>query len=158
MIVHVVAVGRVRSAALREACDGYAARIRRYIKFELTEVRDAGRRDRDAQAARRTEATALERAIPNGARVVAVTRTGDAGTSDGLARRLAAWQREARDVALIIGGAHGLDNELLRQADGQLSLSPLTLPHELARLVLLEQLYRACTILSGEPYHKGRGT
>jgi 23S rRNA (pseudouridine1915-N3)-methyltransferase len=59
-------------------------------------------------------------------------------------------------VTFLIGGAHGLDDDVLRRADLALTLSPFTLPHELARLVLLEQVYRACTILRGEPYHKGR--
>src|SRR5947209_7585680 len=65
------------------------------------------------------------------------------------------WPREARDVAFVIGGATGLDPAVFDRCDGRLSLSTWTLPHELARLVLLEQIYRAGTILRGEPYHKG---
>ena len=84
-----------------------------------------------------------------------MTRAGRSEDSARFAGRVAGWQRAARDVALLIGGAFGLDPAVLGQCDAQLSLSPLTLPHELARLVLLEQLYRAGTILKGEPYHKG---
>ncbi len=101
------------------------------------------------------EGQALRHAVPDGARTVALTRRGRRCSSEDFARRLGTWQREARDVALVIGGAHGLDAEVLETADDRLRLSSLTLPHDLARLVLLEQLYRACTILRGEPYHKG---
>lgn len=156
MRVHLVAVGRLRDRSLRAACDDYAARVRRYLNFETAEVREAGRRDRDAERARRAEGEALLAAVPDAARVVALTRTGRVVASEELARLVDRWQVEARDVALLIGGAHGLAREVLERADDQLSLSALTLPHELARLVLLEQLYRACTILRGEPYHKGR--
>jgi 23S rRNA (pseudouridine1915-N3)-methyltransferase len=87
---------------------------------------------------------------------VALARQGTAWSSEELAQQVTRWQREARPVALTIGGSHGLSPEVLASAD-QWSLGPLTLPHELARVVVLEQLYRACTILRGEPYHKGAG-
>jgi 23S rRNA (pseudouridine1915-N3)-methyltransferase len=86
---------------------------------------------------------------------VALARQGSAWTSTELARRLEAWQREARPVALAIGGSRGLAGDLLAAATDRWSLGPLTLPHELARVVVVEQLYRASTILRGEPYHKG---
>ncbi|UCF40851.1 MAG: 23S rRNA (pseudouridine(1915)-N(3))-methyltransferase RlmH [Gemmatimonadota bacterium] len=155
MIVRVVAVGRVKDAALRELCDAYAARVRRYQHLEIREVREAGRRDRDAAAARRREGEALLATIPQGSHVVALTRGGEAKTSEELAALVEAWRERARDVAFVVGGAHGLDAALLDGAHLRLALSDLTLPHELARLVLLEQLYRAMTILRGEPYHKG---
>jgi len=65
------------------------------------------------------------------------------------------WQQDRRDPVFVVGGAHGLDQSVLDRADYTLSLSTFTLPHDLARIVLLEQLYRACSILRGEPYHKG---
>ena len=155
MIFYLTAVGRVKNAALRDACEDYENRTRRYVKLEVLEVRDGGRTDRDADGARRKEADALLRAIPRGARVIALSRTGRSLSSVGLAERLGQWKREDRDVAFVLGGAHGLDATVLDAAESQLSLSSMTLPHELARLTLLEQLYRACTILKGEPYHKG---
>jgi 23S rRNA (pseudouridine1915-N3)-methyltransferase len=155
MQVQVIAVGRVRDAALRSACDEYAARISRYLKFDIREVRDAGRRDRDAESGRRAEADTLRATSPTGAFRVALSRSGRQVDSEELARMLRGWQRDARDVALMIGGAHGIAADLVAEADLTLSLSTMTFPHELARLVLLEQLYRACTILRGEPYHKG---
>ncbi len=157
MILHLVAVGRVKSASLREACDVYTRRLTRYQSLRIHEVRDAGRRDVDAAAARRVEAEAVQRVVPDGARLVALTRSGRPCSSAELARLLDSWRRDSRDVALVIGGAHGLDDDVLRRAATCLSLSALTLPHDLARVVLLEQLYRACTILRGEPYHKAGG-
>ena len=148
MVIHVVAVGRVKHAALREACRDYAARVSRYLRLEIREVREAGRK--------RVAAGDLLNAIPEKARVVALTRKGRWYSSQEFARLLSGWQRQARDIAIVIGGAHGLDQEVISRSEDQLSLSPMTLPHELARLVLLEQVYRACTILRGEPYHKGK--
>jgi 23S rRNA (pseudouridine1915-N3)-methyltransferase len=86
-----------------------------------------------------------------------LTRNGPSETSEAFADRLATWKTDGRDVALVVGGAFGLDDGLREEAEATLGLSPMTLPHELARAVLLEQLYRADTILRGEPYHKGRG-
>ena len=157
MRLHLVAVGRVKDPALREACDGYATRIGRYQRLEVTEVREARRPDPDADTARRLEGGTLLAAVPAECRLVALTRHGRAWSSEGLASAIERWQMEGRDVAFVIGGAHGLHDDVVRRADLALALSAFTLPHELARLVLLEQLYRACTILRGEPYLKGRG-
>ena len=158
MRLFILAVGKVRDKAVAEACDGYLGRIARYQDVEVRQVRDGGKADRHATEARRIEGAALLRIIPPRARTFTLTRTGDSFTSEGLARMLQQWQEEARDVALVIGGAHGVDPAVLQVSEGCISLSSLTLPHEVARLVLLEQLYRACTINRGEPYHKGRGT
>ncbi|NIM48204.1 MAG: 23S rRNA (pseudouridine(1915)-N(3))-methyltransferase RlmH [Gemmatimonadales bacterium] len=157
MTLYLVAVGRVRDTALRGACETYIRRIRRYMRLELKEVREAGRRERDAKAARRIEGDTLLAAIPAQVRIFTLTRRGKACTSEAFAELLERWRHQGRDVALVIGGAHGLDRRVLDQSEGEISLGQLTLPHELARLVLLEQVYRACTILRGEPYHKGSG-
>jgi 23S rRNA (pseudouridine1915-N3)-methyltransferase len=154
MVVRIIAVGRLKSSALREVCETYLTRLRRRQRTEVVEVREAGTTDRNAASARAREARAILAALPEESRAVALTRTGTAVTSEGLARTLEAWRRGARDVALIIGGAHGLGSAVLDRCEERLSLSALTLPHELARVVLLEQLYRADTILRGEPYHK----
>lgn len=154
MTVYVVAVGRMRSAALRDACETFIQRIARYLKLEVKEVRDARRREEEAALARRAEGLCLLNTIPDGARIIALTPTGRALGSEQFADRLDSWRHGARDVALVLGGTYGLDSSVLRRAEDRMSLSPLTLPHELARLVLLEQIYRACTILAGHPYHK----
>jgi 23S rRNA (pseudouridine1915-N3)-methyltransferase len=155
MVFHILAVGRVRDAALREACEKYASRADRYFKLKIVEVSDAGRGTRAAAEARRMEGTALLKKIPPGTTAVALTREGESEDSPGFADRMARWQLDAHDVVFVIGGAGGLDPAVIARCDGKLSLSRWTLPHELARVVLLEQIYRAGTILKGEPYHKG---
>lgn len=154
MVLHVVAVGRVRAPGFRAASDDYAGRVRRYFKLEIHEVRPAGRRAATPEAVRALESERVCAAVPGDARLVALTRRGTPWSSATLAAQLRAWQEAARDVAFLIGGAFGLDEQLVRRSEERVSLGPLTLPHELARVVLLEQLYRAGTILRGEPYHK----
>ena len=155
MVLHLVTVGRLKDGAIREACNDYIARVQRYTKLEVVEVRDGGRRDNRAALAREEEAKGILKAIPGTSQVVALTRLGSAETSSQFAGRLEGWRDRGLNVAFVIGGAHGLGDEVLKRANHRLSLSSWTLPHELARLTLLEQLYRACTILRGEPYHKG---
>ena len=153
MQLDVIAVGRVRDSGLRAACDDYLTRTRRYLKVGEHEV-PAARARRPADV-RKLEGERLLARIPAKSRGVALTRKGRALDSAAFAERVSAWRRDARDVALVIGGADGLDPAVLERCETHLSLSPLTFPHELARVVLYEQLYRACTILGGEPYHKG---
>lgn len=149
-----VAVGKLRSF-YREACDDYIARLGRYTTFREVEVREEGREP--TMAARQThEAARIEAKLPEPpTTLVALTRHGAPWTSAELARELDRWLLAARPVALMIGGSHGLAPRLLQAATARWSLGPLTLPHELARVVIVEQLYRAFTILRGEPYHKG---
>lgn len=155
MVVRLIAVGRVRDPGLRQACNRYVARVRRCFRFEMVEVRGRGVGDRNPAHTRRIEADGIRRAVLPGSRLVALTRHGDTLSSQQWATRLGTWRESAQDVAIVIGGAHGLDPEFLAGATERLSLSALTFPHELARLVALEQLYRAATIRRGEPYHKG---
>ena len=140
MKYRVVAVGRVKDAALRAVCDGYLERLSHYAKVEESEVKDEAR---------------LLGAIPPGTRLVALSRMGESWSSRDLAAQTEGWEREARDVVFAIGGATALPADVLARADQVWSLSALTLPHEVARLVVLEQLYRAFTIRRGEPYHRG---
>lgn len=149
----VLAVGRLR-ACFREACDRYTGRLQRQGPWVVREVREAGKAGSPV-VQRREEARRLRARIPDQSLVVAVTRTGSAWSSRALADRVAEWQEGARPVVVLLGGATGLDAELMEEADVRWSLGPLTLPHELARVVVVEQLYRAGTILRGEPYHKG---
>jgi 23S rRNA (pseudouridine1915-N3)-methyltransferase len=148
-----LAVGKLRPT-LREACDDYLRRLSRYVRLREVEVREAARAPTLASQHQQEEARLRER-LPGGATVVALAREGRPLTSEGLAGQVDRWQLAARPVALLLGGSHGLAPGLLADADFRWSLGPLTLPHELARLVVLEQLYRAYTILRGEPYHKG---
>jgi 23S rRNA (pseudouridine1915-N3)-methyltransferase len=149
-----LAVGKLRPS-FREACDDYLRRLSRYAKAREVEVREASRAP-TVVAQRAEEGERLLARRPPGSRLVALARQGTAWSSEELARHVARWQHEARPVALVIGGSHGLPPALLASAE-RWSLGPLTLPHELARVVVVEQLYRAFTILRGEPYHKGAG-
>jgi len=153
MQLHVIAVGRVRDASLRAACDEYLTRTRRYITVDEHEVPAAkARRPADVM---KLEGERLLGRMPERARGVALVRTGKGMGSRAFAERLGSWRRDARDVALVIGGADGLDSAVLARCETHLSLSAMTFPHELARLMLYEQLYRPCSLLSGEPYPKG---
>ncbi len=140
MRYRVVAVGRLRDAALRAASDEYLGRLRRYARVEEHEVKDEAR---------------VLGAVPEGARLVALSRSGEAWTSRELAEWTARWDLEARDVTFAIGGAVALPQDVVARAERVWSLSALTLPHEVVRLVVYEQLYRAFTIRRGEPYHRG---
>ena len=149
----VAAVGRLRAAHWQAAQDEYARRLNRYTEFQLIEVKDAvGRGLPDAAAAAR-EGEHL-RAAAVGARLVLMTATGREMTSPELATWLGEQLERYGRLAFLVGGPVGFDPATVAAADDQLALSRLTLPHELARVVLLEQLYRAFTILRGEPYHK----
>jgi 23S rRNA (pseudouridine1915-N3)-methyltransferase len=141
MRYRVVAVGRVKDAALRAACDDYLDRLRRYARIEEREVKDEAR---------------VLAAVPEGSRLVALSRRGEQWSSPELARWTARWETDGRDVTFAIGGAEALPEAVLRGAERAWSLSRLTFPHELARVLLYEQLYRAYTIRRGEPYHRGR--
>ena len=154
MTVLVLAVGRLR-AAYREVCDDYLRRLGRYARVEEAEVREASRAP-TADAQREEEAERLRARIPGGSTVVALAREGSPWTSEELARRMDGWRVAARPLAFVLGGSHGLSPGFLVSASLRWSLGPPTLPHELARVVVVEQLYRAFTILRGEPYHKGR--
>jgi 23S rRNA (pseudouridine1915-N3)-methyltransferase len=134
----VVAVGKLKERELRTVADDYLARLRRYVRCDEVEVKDGA---------------ALGRAVPPEATVVALEVDGEQTTSEGLSRLVERWgSRNKGIVALLVGGADGIPADLSRRADARLSLSRLTLPHRLARIVLYEQLYRSMTLLRGEPY------
>lgn len=148
-----LAVGRLRPC-FREACDDYLRRLRRDAEVAEVEVREAARAGPPA-VQRREEGKRLLEALPDRRVVVALDRGGDRWSSEEFSRRIGGWRDSARPVALVIGGSEGLDGAVLAVADQRWSLGPMTLPHELARVVVAEQLYRAFAILRGTPYHKG---
>lgn len=154
MDVTLVAVGKLRPA-FRAAADEYLKRLGRWARVTEVELKEASRAP-TPDVGRAQEGVALLGKVPERALLVALAREGSGWTSVQLAREVDRWRLSARPVALAIGGSHGLAAEVLRRAQARWSLGPLTLPHELARVVVCEQLYRAFTILSGDPYHKGR--
>jgi 23S rRNA (pseudouridine1915-N3)-methyltransferase len=151
-----VVVGRDRRDPLVLVADEYLERIRHYFPIELVEVREEpAKASTPVERVRLLEAERLERALAPGELVIALDERGASLGSVELAEKLGRWAREGLgSVALVIGGPNGLDPAWVARARERWSLSRLTLPHRMARLVLAEQLYRACTILRGEPYHK----
>jgi 23S rRNA (pseudouridine1915-N3)-methyltransferase len=153
MKLRVIAVGKDRSGLYAPAVDEYAARIARYVRFELVEVPEA-RRHAGTPRAKEEEGEGLLSRIGARDRVVLLDERGSEETSEAFARRVGRWLAGGQDVALVVGGAEGLSEAVRARGDETLALSRLTLAHRLARLVLVEQLYRALTILRGERYHK----
>lgn len=154
MKITLVAVGRMKEAHWREAAAEYLKRLGPYAAVEVVEVAD---RDvtRDEARALADEGSDVLRALPDGAHVIALEPGGRRMSSEQFADELGAHMLEGRSrVAFVIGGAAGFAPVVLARADDRLSLGPMTLPHQLARVVLLEQVYRAFRILRGEPYHR----
>lgn len=156
MKIVMVVVGRVRGD-LSGAVGEYEKRAGRYWKLEVVEVgAGAGGADDRPEAVRHAEGARILARVPEDLELIALTREGKGMSSTTLARYLERQAVQALPgVAFVIGGAFGLSPEVLHRARRRLSLSPMTVTHEIARLVLSEQLYRAGTILRGEPYHKG---
>jgi 23S rRNA (pseudouridine1915-N3)-methyltransferase len=152
--ITIVAVGKLRPY-YRQAADDYLRRLKRYASLREHEVREASRAP-TPQAQRAEEAARLETRVADGSISVALAREGVGWSSRELARQLERWLLAAHPISFLIGGSAGLDPSLIARASARWSLGPLTFPHELARVVVLEQVYRAFTILRGEPYHKGQ--
>ena len=147
-----VACGKVREPAFRDLWRDYANRL--HPPIELIEVEE--KRPLSVPERRLREAQLLQAAMPPRMRLVALDGAGKALDSEGLAAQLGAWRgNSAAGVAFIIGGADGLESSLLEAADFTLSLGAMTWPHQLARVMLAEQLDRADRILAGHPYHRG---
>ena len=152
MKIVVAVVGKARHATLAPVVRDYEARAARYWPVEVREVRDEA--SASPAEARKREGVRLLAAVPEGAHLVACDERGKAMTSAQFSGWLQRLREGAGDVCFAIGGAHGLSDEVRAAARTTLALAPWTLPHELARAVLAEQLYRAGTIVRREPYHK----
>ncbi|MCA1798602.1 MAG: 23S rRNA (pseudouridine(1915)-N(3))-methyltransferase RlmH [Xanthomonadaceae bacterium] len=150
-----VAVGRRMPPWVEAGFREYASRFAGGFSLDVIEIAP-GTRSRAGEAARavREEGARMAAQIPEGAHVVALDEKGSGWTSRELATQLAGWRDNARVVALLVGGPDGLADDCRALAAQTWSLSPLTLPHALVRIVVAEQLYRAWTILAGHPYHR----
>ena len=158
MKVCIAAVGRLKpGSGLAAAIRDYEDRLHRCFRFTTVEVAPAGLPDSQAERARKEEGRALARGIPDELELVALTRKGAPWSTDRLARYLQDLGDRGRPgAAFAIGGAHGLSGEFMGRSTHRVSVSAITLPHEMARLVLSEQLYRAGMIHRNHPYHKGK--
>jgi len=152
--VSLLAVGRPRSGGLAEAIRDYESRAARYWTFDVIEVKEESSRGQRADIVRDREAERLADRLPPDARVVVCDPGGDTMDSEAFAHWLSDHRDRAQSVAFVLGGAFGVGDAVRARPHRRLALAPWTLPHELARLVLSEQLYRAGTIVRGEPYHK----
>lgn len=148
----VAVVGKPRNAALAAAIGDYEKRAARYWPLDVHEVKEERAGGLDPEQVREREGSRLLERIAG--RIVACNPGGRSLTSVAFAEWLQGERETGRDFSIVIGGAYGLSAGLLSRSAMTLSLAPWTLPHELARLVLAEQLYRAGSILRGEPYHK----
>lgn len=155
MKIHLIAVGQKMPAWVEEGYTEYARRLPADCALVLHEIA-AGKRGKNADVARLLEAegrAVLDR-VPRGAHVVALEVRGKAHSTESLASRLDHWRHGGSDVALLVGGPEGLSEACRAAAHEQWSLSSLTLPHPLVRVVLAESLYRAWSVLNHHPYHR----
>ena len=149
-----IAVGQRPPAWAQQAYDEFAKRFPPEMRLQLKAVKAEARGTRSHAQVLAVEAARIEAACPKGMRRVILDERGERLSTVQLAQRLQAWARDARDVALLVGGTDGLDPALKASADESIRLSDLTLPHALVRVLLAEALYRAWTVTVNHPYHR----
>lgn len=155
MKLKLIALGHNQPGWVNDGVAEYAKRFPSEWPFELAELKPEKRAaNRSTEIVLATEAERIRAQIPKQALVVALDERGEQLTTRALADHMSGWSREAPCVTFVIGSADGLDAALKAQAQFRLGLSRLTLPHGLARIFLVEQLYRAVSLLSGHPYHR----
>ena len=153
MRLHLLCVSRRPAGWVTEAGAEYLKRLKGRLDLQVRKLSPATGASQPEEQ-RQREAETILKAVPAGARLVALDERGAAWSTAELASELAAWQSDARDVALVIGGAEGLAESLRQSAARCWSLSRLTLPHQLARVLVIEQIYRAYSLLNHHPYHR----
>ena len=157
--VTVLCVGKLKERFYADAAAEYVKRLQRYCKLEIIELPEQRLPEdpspAEIQRALRAEGAAIREKLPKGGAVVALCIEGKPCSSEELSRRMADFGIQGRtQVTFIVGGSFGLDEDVKKHADWRLSMSPMTFPHHLARVMLLEQIYRACQIAEGTKYHK----
>ncbi|MBM6700106.1 23S rRNA (pseudouridine(1915)-N(3))-methyltransferase RlmH [Bifidobacterium pullorum subsp. saeculare] len=159
MRIDIIAPGRVKERYLRDAIDEYAKRLSRYCKLEIIEVADEKTPDHASEGVerqiKRKEGERIARHLRQDATIVALAIDGKQLSSEELATKIDRLGLSGvSHIQFVIGGSIGLDDAILSRADLRLSFSRMTFPHQLMRVILLEQIYRAYKINAGEPYHK----
>ena len=155
MRLNLLCIGRLTLPYLNDGCSEFAGRLKRYLPLSITELKEhkTGRKQ-DLQRIITTEGENLEQRIPSGSFIIALDQRGKSLRSEQLADLMSEHMvRSIPEWTLLIGGPYGLSDSVRKRADLVLSLSSMTLTHQMARLLLLEQLYRCCTIIRNEPYH-----
>lgn len=155
MKVRLLTVSQRQPKWVVEGCAEYEKRLPRQWHFQVIEIKPEARTSGvTMQRVQRGEADRIRNSIPKGALVVVLDERGDSWSTEQFAEKIEGWQHTGRDLVFVIGGADGLDPEFRDSADQRLSLSRMVMPHGLVRVVVVEQLYRAVTVIDGHPYHK----
>lgn len=159
MKITIITVGKIKEKFYRDAIDEYAKRLSKYCKLEIKEVQDEKTPDNASETVNQQilvkEGERIRNLIPKDSYVVVLAIEGKKYDSVGFAKMIEnAGIRGVSNITFIIGGSLGIDEELKRSAQGSVSFSDMTFPHQLMRVILLEQIYRGYRIISGEPYHK----
>lgn len=155
MRIRLIAVGTRMPRWVNDGFDDYANRLPAECRLDLQEIPVAQRgKNPDIARLKRAEGERMVKAVGRGDRVIALDERGEAWSSEALARQLQNWLQDGRDVCLLVGGPDGLSPECLAVAERRWSLSALTLPHALVRVLAAEQLYRAWSLLGNHPYHR----
>jgi len=153
--LHLIAVGKRMPAWIKEGFAEYNKRLPAELRLNLIEITPAVRGKSDSiKKAIMEENRRIRAAIPKNSLVVAIDEKGRQFNSIQLSKKIASWLQQGRDVSFVIGGADGLDDDFKKSADEIWSLSPMTLPHALVRVIVAEQIYRAWSILKNHPYHR----
>jgi len=156
MKIRLLAVGQKMPAWVSDGYEEYAARMPPECRIELVELPLAQRsKSQPVERAVQKEGERMLAALSGQERLIALDVAGKAWNTGQLSDELAEWMRNGRDIALAIGGPDGLSENVIARAERRWSLSPLTLPHPLVRIVVAEQLYRAMSMLRNHPYHRG---
>lgn len=155
MHIHLIAVGQRMPVWVEQACKEYIKRLPRELQIDTIEVPIIRRgKNPDIQRIVRDESRKVMASVPAGCFIIALDVAGKKISTEALAQNLDSWMQQAQDIAIVIGGPDGLSGELLQQVDRTLSLSDMTFPHPLVRIIIIEQLYRAWSIISNHPYHR----
>ncbi len=155
MKIYLLAIGQRMPAWVEQGYKEYASRLSTTVQIELKEIPAAKRvRNSVIEKIKQDEGKRLLNAVPAGAKIIVLDEHGKSQTTKQLAVHLDDWIQMSQDVAILIGGADGLSAECIQRADYKWSLSAFTFPHPLVRIILVEQMYRAWTLLNNHPYHR----
>jgi len=155
MRIHLIAVGNRMPAWVSDGYGEYAGRLNQECVLCLHEIPAEKRgKNADLEGIKRREGKQILEVLPKGSHVVALDVDGKMWSTEQLAQRLEEWMQDGKDVALLVGGPEGLSDECMARANQRWSLSALTLPHPMVRVVVAEQLYRAWSVTKGHPYHR----